>query len=170
MRGRKRLHGEITQRTRGDARIRYHSQAYINLLEREAAMARVTWLAEHDPLPAVLIAEPGTSSLTLNCCRRGGYTVAVAICDIDLFKKVTIPTAPKCGDEAIKHVVELSGTALMSWGVWAVLAVRSLEFHQNFLMYPSSRRQPLRRPILILRTSDRPGKKSPLQWNEHVLT
>ncbi|GIS87509.1 MAG: hypothetical protein CM1200mP18_02190 [Gammaproteobacteria bacterium] len=28
------------------ARIRYHSKGYINLLEREAAMARVTWLAE----------------------------------------------------------------------------------------------------------------------------
>ena len=152
------------------ARIRYHSQAYINLLEREAAMARVTWLAEHDPLTGCLNRRTWHEQLDAAIAAgEADHTVAVAICDIDLFKKVNDTYGHQCGDEAIKHVVDIIGHGLDGLGCLGRLG--SEEFG-IFITIPDVSQQST--AALAQADSDFENirqtlEKSPLQWNEHVL-
>ena len=152
------------------ARIRYHSQAYINLLEREAAMARVTWLAEHDPLTGCLNRRTWHEQLEAAITAgEADHTVAVAICDIDLFKKVNDTYGHQCGDEAIKHVVDIIGYGLDELGCLGRLGGEEFGI---FITFPDVSQQST--AALALVDSDFENirqtlEKSPLQWNEHVL-
>ena len=152
------------------ARIRYHSQAYINLLEREAAMARVTWLAEHDPLTGCLNRRTWHEQLEAAIAAgEADHTVAVAICDIDLFKKVNDTYGHQCGDEAIKHVVDIIGYGLDELGCLGRLGGEEFGI---FITFPDVSQQST--AALAQADSDFENirqtlEKSPLQWNEHVL-
>ena len=152
------------------ARIRYHSQAYINLLEREAAMARVTWLAEHDPLTGCLNRRTWHEQLDAAIAAgEADHTVAVAICDIDLFKKVNDTYGHQCGDEAIKHVVDIIGYGLDELGCLGRLGGEEFGI---FITFPDVSQQST--AALAQADSDFENirqtlEKSPLQWNEHVL-
>ena len=152
------------------ARIRYHSQAYINLLEREAAMARVTWLAEHDPLTGCLNRRTWHEQLEAAITAgEADHTVAVAICDIDLFKKVNDTYGHQCGDEAIKHVVDIIGYGLDELGCLGRLGGEEFGI---FITFPDVSQQST--AALAQADSDFENirqtlEKSPLQWNEHVL-
>ena len=152
------------------ARIRYHSQAYINLLEREAAMARVTWLAEHDPLTGCLNRRTWHEQLEAAIAAgEADHTVAVAICDIDLFKKVNDTYGHQCGDEAIKHVVDIIGYGLDELGCLGRLGGEEFGI---FITIPDVSQQST--AALAQADSDFENirqtlEKSPLQWNEHVL-
>ena len=152
------------------ARIRYHSQAYINLLEREAAMARVTWLAEHDPLTGCLNRRTWHEQLEVAIAAgKADHTVAVAICDIDLFKKVNDTYGHQCGDEAIKHVVDIIGYGLDELGCLGRLGGEEFGI---FITFPDVSQQST--AALAQADSDFENirqtlEKSPLQWNEHVL-
>ena len=152
------------------ARIRYHSQAYINLLEREAAMARVTWLAEHDPLTGCLNRRTWHEQLDAAIAAgEADHTVAVAICDIDLFKKVNDTYGHQCGDEAIKHVVDIIGHGLDELGCLGRLGGEEFGI---FITIPDVSQQST--AALAQADSDFENirqtlEKSPLQWNEHVL-
>ena len=152
------------------ARIRYHSQAYINLLEREVAMARVTWLAEHDPLTGCLNRRTWHEQLEVAIAAGGAdHTVAVAICDIDLFKKVNDTYGHQCGDDAIKHVVDIIGRGLDELGCLGRLGGEEFGI---FITLPDGSQQLT--AALAQANSDFENirqtlENSPLQWNEHVL-
>ena len=152
------------------ARIRYHSQAYINLLEREAAMARVTWLAEHDPLTGCLNRRTWHEQLEVAIAAGDAdHTVAVAICDIDLFKKVNDTYGHQCGDDAIKHVVDIIGRGLDELGYLGRLGGEEFGI---FITLPVGSQQST--AALAQADSDFENirqtlENSPLQWNEHVL-
>ena len=152
------------------ARIRYHSQAYINLLEREVAMARVTWLAEHDPLTGCLNRRTWHEQLEVAIAAGGAdHTVAVAICDIDLFKKVNDTYGHQCGDDAIKHVVDIIGRGLDELGCLGRLGGEEFGI---FITLPVGSQQST--AALAQADSDFENirqtlENSPLQWNEHVL-
>ena len=152
------------------ARIRYHSQAYINLLEREVAMARVTWLAEHDPLTGCLNRRTWHEQLEVAIAAGDAdHTVAVAICDIDLFKKVNDTYGHQCGDDAIKHVVDIIGRGLDELGCLGRLGGEEFGI---FITLPDGSQQ--LKAALAQANSDFENirqtlENSPLQWNEHVL-
>ena len=124
------------------ARIRYHSRGYLNLLEREAHLARITWLAEHDPLTGCLNRRTWYDRLV----QAAGVTpyehnLAVAICDIDFFKKVNDTYGPLCGDEALKHFVGILKERLDNLGTlgrlggeeFGIFMVLPTSMHQNLL-------------------------------------
>jgi len=152
------------------ARIRYHSQAYINLLEREAAMARVTWLAEHDPLTGCLNRRTWHEQLEIAIAAgEADHTVAVAICDIDLFKKVNDTYGHQCGDEAIKHVVNIIGYGLDELGYLGRLGGEEFGI---FITFPDVSQQStaaLAQADFDFENIRQTLENSPLQWNEHVL-
>ena len=152
------------------ARIRYHSQAYINLLEREDAMARVTWLAEHDPLTGCLNRRTWHDQLEVAIAAgEADHTVAVAICDIDLFKKVNDTYGHQCGDEAIKHVVDIIGCRLDELGCLGRLGGEEFGI---FITFPDVSQQStaaLEQANLDFENIRQTLENSPLQWNEHVL-
>jgi two-component system chemotaxis family response regulator WspR len=152
------------------ARIRYHSQAYINLLEREDAMARVTWLAEHDPLTGCLNRRTWHEQLEVAIAAgEADHTVAVAICDIDLFKKVNDTYGHQCGDEAIKHVVDIIGCRLDELGCLGRLGGEEFGI---FITFPDVSQQStvaLEQADFDFENIRQTLENSPLQWNEHVL-
>jgi len=152
------------------ARIRYHSQAYINLLEREDAMARVTWLAEHDPLTGCLNRRTWHDQLEVAIAAgEADHTVAVAICDIDLFKKVNDTYGHQCGDEAIKHVVDIIGSRLDELGCLGRLGGEEFGI---FITFPDVSQQStaaLEQADFDFENIRQTLETSPLQWNEHVL-
>ena len=97
------------------------------------------------------------------------HSVAVAICDIDFFKKVNDTYGHQCGDEAIKHVVDIIGHGLDELGCLGRLGGEEFGI---FITIPDVSQQST--AALAQADSDFENirqtlEKSPLQWNEHVL-
>ena len=153
------------------ARIRYHSKGYINLLEREAAMARVTWLAEHDPLTGCLNRrtwheglEGAIANLSLD------QALIVAICDIDFFKKVNDTYGHQCGDEAIQHVVAILEKGISELGKLGRLGGEEFGIFLVLSKGSPEADDPMAEADQIFEHIRNELENSPLNWNEHVLT
>ena len=153
------------------ARIRYHSKGYINLLEREAAMARVTWLAEHDPLTGCLNRrtwheglEGAIANLSLD------QALIVAICDIDFFKKVNDTYGHQCGDEAIQHVVGILEKGISELGKLGRLGGEEFGIFLVLSKGSPEADDPMTEADQIFEHIRNELENSPLNWNEHVLT
>ena len=153
------------------ARIRYHSKGYINLLEREAAMARVTWLAEHDPLTGCLNRrtwheglEGAIANLSLD------QALIVAICDIDFFKKVNDTYGHQCGDEAIQHVVAILEKGISELGKLGRLGGEEFGIFLVLSKGSPEADDPMTEADQIFEHIRNELENSPLNWNEHVLS
>ena len=140
------------------------------MLGREAAMARVTWLAGQDPLTGCLNRRTWHGQLdAVIAAGEADHPVAVAICDIDLFKKVNDTYGHQCGDEAIKHVVDIIGCRLDDLGYLGRLGGEEFGI---FITFPDVSQQStaaLEQANLDFENIRQTLENSPLQWNEHVL-
>jgi two-component system chemotaxis family response regulator WspR len=153
------------------ARIRYHSQGYINLLEREAAMARVTWLAEHDPLTACLNRRTWHEGLDEAIVTLAlDEALLLAICDIDLFKKVNDTYGHQCGDDAIQHVVAILEKGIGGLGQLGRLGGEEFGIFMVLSKITSEAGDPVMEADKIFEHIRKELENSPLNWNEHVLT
>ena len=153
------------------ARIRYHSQGYINLLEREAAMARVTWLAEHDPLTACLNRRTWHEGLDEAIVTLAlDEALVLAICDIDLFKKVNDTYGHQCGDDAIQHVVAILEKGIGGLGQLGRLGGEEFGIFMVLSKITSEAGDPVTEADKIFEHIRKELENSPLNWNEHVLT
>nr|HIA87458.1 diguanylate cyclase [Gammaproteobacteria bacterium] len=153
------------------ARIRYHSQGYINLLEREAAMARVTWLAEHDPLTACLNRRTWHEGLDEAIVTLAlDEALLLAICDIDLFKKVNDTYGHQCGDDAIQHVVAILEKGIGGLGQLGRLGGEEFGIFMVLSKITSEAGDPVTEADKIFEHIRKELENSPLSWNEHVLT
>lgn len=153
------------------ARIRYHSQGYINLLEREAAMARVTWLAEHDPLTACLNRRTWHEGLDEAIVTLAlDEALLLAICDIDLFKKVNDTYGHQCGDDAIQHVVAILEKGIGGLGQLGRLGGEEFGIFMVLSKITSEAGDPVTEADKIFEHIRKELENSPLNWNEHVLT
>ena len=75
--------------------------------EKSAALDRVTWLAEHDPLTECLNRRTWYEQLATTVKLSSDNTnVGVALLDIDHFKKVNDTYGHPTGDAAIQHIVK----------------------------------------------------------------
>ncbi len=152
------------------ARIRYHSRGYLNLLEREAHLARITWLAEHDPLTGCLNRRTWYDRLV----QAAGVTpyehnLAVAICDIDFFKKVNDTYGHLCGDEALKHFVGILKERLDNLGTLGRLGGEEFGI---FMVLPTSMHQttkPLEEASGMLEKLRQSIEDAPLKWEAHTV-
>ena len=153
------------------ARIRYHSQGYINLLEREAAMARVTWLAEHDPLTACLNRRTWHEGLDEAIVTLAlDEALVLAICDIDLFKKVNDTYGHQCGDDAIQHVVAILEKGIGGLGQLGRLGGEEFGIFMVLSKITPEAGDPVTEADKIFEHIRKELENSPLNWNEHVLT
>ena len=153
------------------ARIRYHSQGYINLLEREAAMARVTWLAEHDPLTACLNRRTWHEGLDEAIVTLAlDEALLVAICDIDFFKKVNDTYGHQCGDVAIQHVVAILEKGIGELGQLGRLGGEEFGIFMVLSKITPEAGDPVTEAHKIFEHIRKELEDSPLSWTEHVLT
>lgn len=87
--------------------VNLRSSAMEALQESEA---RFKYLASHDPLTGALnrrsFLDRATSELKLSFQR--GELCAIALMDVDHFKRVNDTHGHQCGDEALKHVVKIA--------------------------------------------------------------
>ena len=153
------------------ARIRYHSQGYINLLEREAAMARVTWLAEHDPLTACLNRRTWHEGLDDAIVTLAlDEALVLAICDIDFFKKVNDTYGHPCGDYGIQHVVAILEKGIGGLGQLGRLGGEEFGIFMVLSKITPEAGDPVTEADKIFEHIRKELEDSPLSWNEHVLT
>ena len=153
------------------ARIRYHSQGYINLLEREAAMARVTWLAEHDPLTSCLNRRTWHEGLDEAIVTLAqDQALLLAICDIDFFKKVNDTYGHQCGDVAIQHVVAILEKGVGELGQLGRLGGEEFGIFMVLSKITPEAGDPVMEAEKIFERIRKELEDSPLTWNEHVLT
>lgn len=82
--------------------------------EREKALEKAVWLAEHDALTGVKHRRAVTQVLTQEYERisRGGNKASVAIIDIDFFKKINDKYGHDVGDKTLIHFTQLVSSML----------------------------------------------------------
>ena len=149
------------------ARIRYHSRGYLNLLEREAHLTRITWLAEHDTLTGCLNRRTWYDRMVEAAgSLSSGDSLAVAICDIDFFKKINDTYGHLCGDEALKHFVNVLQTELANTGV---LGRWGGEEFGIFLPLTSQAGKPLEEAVTTLNAVRTSIEHSPLTWENETV-
>lgn len=82
--------------------------------DREKALEKAVWLAEHDALTGVKNRRAVTQVLTQEYERilRGGNSACVAIIDIDFFKKINDEHGHDVGDQTLVHFTKLVSSML----------------------------------------------------------
>ena len=149
------------------ARIRYHSRGYLNLLEREAHLTRITWLAEHDTLTGCLNRRTWYDRMVEAAgSMSSGDSLAVAICDIDFFKKINDTYGHLCGDEALKHFVNVLQTELANAGV---LGRWGGEEFGIFMPLTGEAIKPLDQAVTTLNAVRMSIEHSPLSWENETV-
>ena len=150
------------------ARIRYHSRGYLNLLEREAHLTRITWLAEHDTLTGCLNRRTWYDRMVEAAgSMPSGASLAVAICDIDFFKKINDTYGHLCGDEALKHFVNVLQMELANAGV---LGRWGGEEFGIFLPLTSEATKPLEEAVTTLNAVRMSIEHAPLSWENETVS
>jgi two-component system chemotaxis family response regulator WspR len=149
------------------ARIRYHSRGYLNLLEREAHLTRITWLAEHDTLTGCLNRRTWYDRLVEAAGSMSAEdSLAVAICDIDFFKKINDTYGHLCGDEALKHFVNVLQMELANVGV---LGRWGGEEFGIFMPLTGEAIKPLDQAVTTLNSVRMSIEGAPLSWETETV-
>ena len=149
------------------ARIRYHSRGYLNLREREAHLARITWLAEHDTLTGCLNRRTWYDRMVEAAgSMSSGDSLAVAICDIDFFKKINDTYGHLCGDEALKHFVNVLQKELAQAGVMGRWGGEEFGI---FLPLTSQAGKPLEEAVTTLNAVRTSIEHAPFTWENETV-
>ncbi len=152
------------------ARIRYHSRGYLNLLEREAHLERITWLAEHDPLTGCLNRRTWYEQLVQTSgVISDQENLAVAICDIDFFKKINDTYGHLCGDEALKHFVSVLQEKLEGLGVLGRWGGEEFAIFMVLPSPPSEPLEPLEGACTVLETMRGSIQDAPITWEAQIV-
>jgi diguanylate cyclase (GGDEF)-like protein len=94
----------------------------------------------------------------------------LAICDIDLFKKVNDTYGHQCGDDAIQHVVAILEKGIGGLGQLGRLGGEEFGIFMVLSKITSEASDPVMEADKIFEHIRKELENSPLNWNEHVLT